>query len=48
METYRCEKCDMALNASYASCTEPRVNGTLKLEDGSFVQISKCPKLRVR
>lgn len=34
----------MAVNASCATCNEPLVNGTLKLEDGSSVQISKCPK----
>lgn len=44
METYKCDKCGMAVNASCATCNEPLVNGTLKLEDGSSVQISKCPK----
>ena len=44
METYKCEKCDMAVNASCATCDEPLVNGMLQLENGSSVQISQCPK----
>ena len=43
METYKCNICDMAVNASCAKCDEPLKNGTLTLEDGSFVQISICP-----
>ena len=43
METYKCNICDMAVNASYAKCDEPLKNGTLTLEDGSSVQISICP-----
>ena len=41
METYKCNICDMAVNASCAKCDEPLKNGTLTLEDGSSVQISK-------
>jgi len=44
METYKCEKCGMAVNANCATCNEPLVNGTLQLEEGSSVQISQCPK----
>ena len=44
METYKCNQCGMAVNASCATCNEPLVNGTLTLEDGNSVQISKCPK----
>ena len=43
METYKCNICDMAVNASCAKCDEPLKNGTLNLEDGSSVQISICP-----
>ncbi len=43
METYKCNICDMAVNASCAKCDEPLKNGTLTLEDGSSVQISSCP-----
>ena len=44
METYKCEQCGMAVNASCATCNEPLVNGMLQLENGSSVQISQCPK----
>tara|TARA_B100001250_G_scaffold396435_1_gene402418 strand:+ start:72 stop:233 length:162 start_codon:yes stop_codon:yes gene_type:complete len=33
----------MAVNASCAKCDAPLVNDILKLENGSEVQISKCP-----
>jgi len=33
----------MAVDATCAHCGAALVNGTLKLEDGSEVQISKCP-----
>lgn len=44
MATYECQLCGMAVNASCAKCNEPLVNDTLKLDDGTEVQISKCPK----
>ena len=40
METYKCNKCGMAVNASCASCDEPLRNDYLTLDDGSKVQIS--------
>ena len=43
METYKCEKCGMAVNATCAKCDAPLVNDTLELEDGTKVQVSKCP-----
>ena len=43
METYKCNKCGMAVNASCASCDEPLRNDYLTLEDGNRVQISICP-----
>ena len=43
METYKCSKCGMAVNASCASCDEPLRNDHLKLDDGTTVQISICP-----
>ena len=33
----------MSVNATCGKCNEQLVNDTLKLEDGSKVQISKCP-----
>lgn len=43
MATYECSVCGMAVDATCAHCGAALVNGTLKLEDGSEVQISKCP-----
>ena len=43
MATYECEKCGMAVNASCAKCDTPLQNGTLKLDDGTEVQVSECP-----
>ena len=44
MATYRCGACGMGVNATCADCNEPLVNDTLELDDGSKVQISRCPK----
>ena len=41
--TYECSKCGMAVNATCAKCDAPLVDDVLKLDDGSEVQISKCP-----
>ena len=43
MATYQCSKCGMSVNATCGKCTTPLINDALKLEDGSKVQISKCP-----
>lgn len=43
METYKCSKCGMAVNATCAKCDAPLVNDTITLEDGTEVQVSKCP-----
>ena len=43
MATYECPKCGMAVNATCAKCDAPLENDTLKLDDGTEVQISKCP-----
>ena len=44
METYKCNICGMAVNASCANCNKPLINDSLNLDDGSTVQVSKCPK----
>ena len=44
METYKCDKCGMAVNASCAKCNEPLVNGNITVDDWSNVQVSKCPE----
>lgn len=43
MATYRCSVCGMGVDATCADCHEPLVNDTLTLDDGSTVQISRCP-----
>tara|TARA_B110000444_G_scaffold261186_1_gene311656 strand:- start:1708 stop:1899 length:192 start_codon:yes stop_codon:yes gene_type:complete len=43
METYKCEKCGMSVNASCGKCNTPLLNGMIKLENGKEVQVSKCP-----
>ena len=43
MATYECSQCGMADNATCAKCDAPLVNDTLKLDDGSEVQVSKWP-----
>ena len=44
MATYRCSACNMGVDASCSDCKEPLLNDTLTLDDGTTVQISKCPK----
>ena len=44
METYKCESCGMAVNASCAKCNEPLINGHISLDNGDKVQVSNCPK----
>ncbi len=43
METYKCSKCGMSVNATCGKCNAPLVNDMLKLDDGREVQVSKCP-----
>ena len=43
MTTYECNKCGMSINATCGKCCETLVNDNLELDNGSNVQISKCP-----
>jgi len=43
MATYECSECGMAVNATCAHCDSPLVDDILTLDDGTKVQISKCP-----
>ena len=43
MATYECSNCEMSVNATCGKCDAPLVDDILKLENGSEVQISKCP-----
>ena len=40
MATYRCDKCDMQVNASCGHCDAPLENGMLALPDGKEVPVS--------
>ena len=43
MATYECSNCGMSVNATWGKCDAPLVDDVLKLDNGSEVQISKCP-----
>ena len=43
MTTYECSICGMSVNATCGKCEEALVDDILKIDDGSEVQISKCP-----
>ena len=43
MATYECLKCGMSVNTTCAKCDTPLVDDILKTDDGSEVQITKCP-----
>ena len=43
MAIYECNKCGMSVKTSCAKCDEDLVNDILKLDNGSEVQIAKCP-----
>jgi len=43
MATYECPKCGMSVNITCAKCDAELVDDSLKLDDGTKVEISKCP-----
>ena len=43
MATYECASCGMSVNATCGACDAPLVDATLTRDDGSTVQVSKCP-----
>tara|TARA_B100000700_G_C14856421_1_gene766475 strand:+ start:715 stop:909 length:195 start_codon:yes stop_codon:yes gene_type:complete len=43
MPTYECNICGMSVNATCGKCNETLVNDYLSTNDGSEVQISRCP-----
>ena len=43
MDTYSCEKCGMSVKATCGKCDIPLENGSITLDDGTVVQVSKCP-----
>ena len=44
MATYECNNCNMTVNASCAKCDKALVDDILKLDDGTEVQVSRCPE----
>lgn len=43
MATYECAVCEMSVNATCGKCGAALVNDTLQRDDGSSVQVSRCP-----
>ncbi len=43
MATYRCDVCNMGVNATCADCNKPLVNDTITTDAGAVVQVSRCP-----
>ena len=43
MATYECSICGMSVNATCGKSNGPLVDDILKKDDGSEVQVSKCP-----
>ena len=43
MATYECDQCGMSVNATFGICDAPLEDYILELDDGTQVQISKCP-----
>ena len=43
MATYNCSSCGMSVNATCGNSNAPLVDANLTKDDGSTVQVSKCP-----
>ena len=43
MALYTCSNCDMSVTTTCGSCGAPLVDDNLTKDDGSVVEISKCP-----
>ena len=43
MPTYSCPSCGMSVNATCGQCDAALENAVLTRDDGSTVQVSKCP-----
>mgnify|MGYP000870967439 CR=1 FL=1 len=43
MATYECSICGMSVNATCGKCNESLVDDMITTEEGSKVQVSKCP-----
>ena len=43
MATYKCSSCGMSVNATCGTCDAPLVDDIIERDDGSTVQVSRCP-----
>lgn len=43
MATYTCSVCGMSVNATCGKCDKPLENDSITKDDGTSVQVSKCP-----
>ena len=43
MATYECAACGMSANITCGQCGDPLVNDSITTDDGSSVQVYKCP-----
>jgi hypothetical protein len=43
MTTYTCDQCGMSVNMTCGACGAELVNDTITTDDGTTVQVSKCP-----
>ena len=43
MATYECSTCGMSVNATCGKCDAALVNYVVEKDDGSSVQVSRCP-----
>ena len=48
MATYACNKCGMAVNTNCAKCDVALVDDSLELDNGTKVQIAKCPAVKAK
>ena len=44
MAAYTCDKCGMSVNMTCGKCGQDLVHDTLTTDDGSTVEVSKCPE----
>jgi len=44
MAAYTCDQCGMSVNMTCGQCAQDLVHDTLTTDDGSTVEVSKCPE----
>jgi len=43
MAAYTCDQCGMSVNMTCGTCNAELVNDSITTDDGTVVQVSKCP-----